>query len=433
MRLDTEPTYCHSSPAVEPASKVVENDENSVRPGLLKADYMVGKEGKYENCKMDANALPTEKCNGDGHGDVPGPHSYTGTGNSICIRASEGGNKVASYSLPGTEFELSKNEMDVYTNKNIMEFALPELMVCFKESNYHVIKDICIDEGVPSLDKTLVENETDDRKFIGFPHSDLDENRALTKEAFNCSLPSSDDLKSLNFYFQRISDDYKDVSHPNSPDRLHGEDGGIDTTDETVNDISGEVVVPDEFHLVQNSTTGDFQSDQATNEKEKLANSVGTSSAEVSNNSRNTEKFPINSKMETGSVTFDFESSPSVMSGSGEVTESANWQQSGRSLSGLENEVPDSLTGSSRSFFIQHGYGEPSFSGIRSDSGAIVNTGSMGSISLRSDISTASTGSFAFPVLQSEWDTSPVKMVKGDRRKPRKNRGCWAALFCCRF
>lgn len=35
----------------------------------------------------------------------------------------------------------------IYTDKNVMECELPELIVCYKESTFHV-KDICVDEGV---------------------------------------------------------------------------------------------------------------------------------------------------------------------------------------------------------------------------------------------------------------------------------------------
>ncbi|XP_077237571.1 uncharacterized protein LOC143879214 isoform X1 [Tasmannia lanceolata] len=481
MRLDTEPKCCHSSLVVESASKVLEYDYDPVEPGLLKADYMVGREGKceiaseldnenyeavvdllpteklYEDGHWDAlenenygvvvDLLPTEKLNKDGHGDAPLPHSYMETGDSICGTTSEGGGKVTSYSNPATEFELSEKEMNFYTDKNVMELELPELIVCFKERNYHVIKDICIDEGVPSLDKTLVENVVDHtEKFRGFPQSDLDENRTLTKEVLDCALPISDGLKLLNFEEHHISDD-DNAGHSSSPDRLLEEGAGdVDATEETVNGMSEETVVLDELHLVQDSAMSNWhadssssdedenhQSDQAPNEKENLENLVGTS-AEVSINSSNTEDFPIDSKVESGPFTSGFESSPPMMSDREESIENAEWQQSRGNLilSELDDWALDSLTGSTRSLFIQHGHGESSFAGMNSVSGPIAYSGPIpysGSISLRSDSSTASTRSFAFPILHSEWNSSPVKMAKADRR----HRGWRLALLCCRF
>lgn len=55
-----------------------------------------------------------------------------------------------------------------------------------------------------------------------------------------------------------------------------------------------------------------------------------------------------------------------------------------------------------------------------------------GSLSYRSDSSTASTHSFAFPILPCEWNSSPVKMAQPDQRYTRQR---WKqrlhGFFCC--
>uniref|UniRef100_A0A0A8YNU6 Uncharacterized protein n=1 Tax=Arundo donax TaxID=35708 RepID=A0A0A8YNU6_ARUDO len=56
-----------------------------------------------------------------------------------------------------------------------------------------------------------------------------------------------------------------------------------------------------------------------------------------------------------------------------------------------------------------------------------------GNISLRSDSSTTSTRSFAFPVLQREWISSPVRMAKAERRRTRRRRAWRKGLICCKF
>ncbi|KAL5553801.1 hypothetical protein UlMin_041202 [Ulmus minor] len=79
--------------------------------------------------------------------------------------------------------------------------------------------------------------------------------------------------------------------------------------------------------------------------------------------------------------------------------------------------------------------GECSFSAAGAMSGRINYSGPIpysGSISLRSDSSTTSTRSFAFPVLQTEWNSSPVRMAKADRRF-RKHSGWKHGLLCCKF
>lgn len=56
-----------------------------------------------------------------------------------------------------------------------------------------------------------------------------------------------------------------------------------------------------------------------------------------------------------------------------------------------------------------------------------------GSLSLRSDGSATSTRSFAFPLLLSEEDRSPVRMENTDLRHFQKHKDWRSGLLCCRF
>ncbi|CAO2035377.1 unnamed protein product [Urochloa humidicola] len=79
---------------------------------------------------------------------------------------------------------------------------------------------------------------------------------------------------------------------------------------------------------------------------------------------------------------------------------------------------------------------ESSFSSPSITSGPLTPSGHIpysGNISLRSESSTTSTRSFAFPVLQNEWNSSPVKMAKADRRRLREDRGWGYRILCCKF
>ncbi|XP_038994264.1 uncharacterized protein LOC120118227 [Hibiscus syriacus] len=68
--------------------------------------------------------------------------------------------------------------------------------------------------------------------------------------------------------------------------------------------------------------------------------------------------------------------------------------------------------------------------GLRSYSGPMAHSGDL---SHRSNSSTTSTRSFAFPTLQSEWNSSPVRMGKADRRQYRKHCGWRHSILCCKF
>ncbi|MFS7959798.1 putative protein BREAKING OF ASYMMETRY IN THE STOMATAL LINEAGE [Helianthus anomalus] len=85
---------------------------------------------------------------------------------------------------------------------------------------------------------------------------------------------------------------------------------------------------------------------------------------------------------------------------------------------------------------LHRGEGESSFSVAAPVPEHITYSGPIafsGSTSLRSDSSTTSTRSFAFPILQNEWNSSPVRMAKADRRRLQKHRGWKHGLLCCRF
>ncbi|XP_058112471.1 uncharacterized protein LOC131255698 [Magnolia sinica] len=559
MKLDTGPTYSHSFLAHEPASKTVEYNDNPVGAGGWKVgDEFVG-EGKHEianitqteNYEIDINRLHCEKCDEDGMGYVSGPHIYTAMEDSVGGAANDTGNMIAAYTNP---FETSyrnpfEDDTYFYTDKSVTDIELPELVSRFKDNSYYVVKDICVDIGVPSLDKILEENgEVDHKGVIDFPHSDLDEiheNGDFTKVVghtvtvfdglnpfFDGRSTSDEDEEVANHRSverllvegggiadakdgiandipdekvanhssverllvegggiadanDRIANDIPDekvvpekllptgtakpvldglkslVSDGQNPTILVEEGGGnVDLMDGIVNDISDEKVMPGTSRAVDDSDTENCHADspgftgneeqsnqghaqnpmdsvdvrsQGESEEARLASSVAPSATEVPNNTNSAKDFPFDRTVESGSITFNFDSSSPVMSGRVVGRDSSVYQQSGRSsnVPGLDDGLLDSLTGSSRSFFIQHGLGESS-----SVSGPIAFSGPVaysGSISLRSDSSTASAQSFAFPVIHSEWNSSPVKMAKADRRQIRKHRGWRVAFFCCRF
>ncbi|XP_019091444.1 PREDICTED: uncharacterized protein LOC104740021 [Camelina sativa] len=87
---------------------------------------------------------------------------------------------------------------------------------------------------------------------------------------------------------------------------------------------------------------------------------------------------------------------------------------------------------------LPNGFGERSFSEAEPGLAHISYSGLIsvsGNISVRSDGSTVSGSSFAFPLLQSEWNSSPVRMAKPEKTKLRKEKGWrhYSLLLCCRF
>lgn len=86
-------------------------------------------------------------------------------------------------SIPDPPEELYSYETiaDIYLEECVTEREA-ELIVCCKESNYHFIKDICVDEGVPANDKVLFENSVDEKAVLKILPFDPYENNESEKD-----------------------------------------------------------------------------------------------------------------------------------------------------------------------------------------------------------------------------------------------------------
>ncbi|KHG21027.1 Formate--tetrahydrofolate ligase [Gossypium arboreum] len=380
-----------------------------------------------------------------------------------------------------------------YLDKSVMDCELPELVVCYKESTYHVVKDICIDEGVPTQDMFLFESSVDEKSECNFSYPKKDQDNELMKEMSETDIPmqnisfspeenqSGKDIdndcgsnKKLNAdtYMQDIAlsleENKSNKGIPNEwdpRDLLVTRDMKDDATEMMSNEGSKELFIlgdilsfPELTTLKSEAMSPDFKSDR--NEQQSFENSskkevIVASEVEDSNNlilsapalastaegsdSGKGEATPISPAPasasleatssglvnETGSITFDSRSSaPTSGKGSSEPLETGR-------TSKLEETADQPFSSN-----LQSGNGESSFSAAGPLTGLISYSGPItysGNLSLRSDSSTTSTRSFAFPILQSEWNSSPVRMAKADQRQYRRHRGWRQGFLCCRF
>ncbi|KAI0511678.1 hypothetical protein KFK09_012310 [Dendrobium nobile] len=162
-------------------------------------------------------------------------------------------------------------------------------------------------------------------------------------------------------------------------------------------------------------------------EKEKPSEFVATSdkSNRIDNTNGASDGVAFTSDLEAGGT--------SIVGNENQVI---NNQQTVQSQNGVETEeaVSDGTT-SARSSFSHLAHGESNLLGPANFSGSITTSSHIpcsANISLRSESSTTSGHSFAFPLLQPEWSSSPIRMAKADRRRLRKHR--WKSAFtCCKF
>ncbi|KAF8066103.1 hypothetical protein N665_1160s0004 [Sinapis alba] len=275
--------------------------------------------------------------------------------------------------------DLQGQSDQVFVDKNVSTCDLQEIVVCdFKELTHNVVKDICVDEGVPMVQEKFLFNKEETVKVNGnVPESE-----------------SSEDNK-----FEEVVDT-KDVM------KL------VVTEDETYCEVSCEKPPPEDVLAYLGSvsnrslTLGDIISMEDIHKPG--GNNVNTYEPEGNLGREIIEQRKTGEKK---SVSWRY--LPSDM-----VEPEDSYDHHHLFFSGnFPNEF-----GARRISEAESGLAHITYSGPITISG---------SLSARSDGSTVSGQSFAFPILQSEWNSSPARMV---RAKKREEKG-WRhySLICCRF
>jgi hypothetical protein len=69
-----------------------------------------------------------------------------------------------------------QNSVDVFVDRTVTECE-PELEVCYKDNSYHVVKDICVDQGVFTKHKFMFEESDDGKAYNFFPVESFEDNQ----------------------------------------------------------------------------------------------------------------------------------------------------------------------------------------------------------------------------------------------------------------
>ncbi|GMH26192.1 hypothetical protein Nepgr_028035 [Nepenthes gracilis] len=350
---------------------------------------------------------------------------------------------------------LGKTETELYTDKNVMECELPEFIFRFKDSSCHSVKDICIDEGVPSQDKKLVESAEDESKDLSalmdlstHENSELRTLKSSTDddcqkdEAYQFFDNGSAKMDGLNdevlgrkYSFVKSGTDdsmkFSEAKHDSAENESVPEwccaaaelETGNSQKD-ACNSCMSRLISKDEFNHNVPINEGNYVFGKFGSEENLPKPSVlGCTEEEIKSAETPNGEFPPFSELlepqesEYGSITSHF--NLSILIKEDEKTQN----------NGSENPPETQI-------IAQHEEGNLSFVAGIPPTSSITYLGPIaysGSISLRSESSAGSTRSFAFPVLQTEWNSSPVRMAKADRRHLRKHRGWVEAILCCRF
>lgn len=185
-------------------------------------------EDAFTSPKSDSNAIVAglkneneENVNGSirplSHSPPQDIELLTENTSDMCPGCPQDIDSVKSSGLPGVVDSL-KRPVNVYMDKSVTECE-PELVVVYKESSDHVIKDICVDEGIRTEEKILMENTngeavykfsssedhqsekfTNDNAAIGSPFPVFVDLPAITEESVKVSTnPFEDDDLMLDY------------------------------------------------------------------------------------------------------------------------------------------------------------------------------------------------------------------------------------------
>ncbi|XP_030443597.1 uncharacterized protein LOC115665891 [Syzygium oleosum] len=465
MKIDGETVVQHQ--VHNHTAKSFQHNDDPMTTVEQKSDKDTMK-GNLDDMKYNENVaapVPIDVDSGVGFWPVPGLNNPEPDEDLAGSDKLTGKSSFASYTDSTGETELVKEDLDLFTDKSVTECEIDKSIPSHKENPFCEVKDICVDEGVPSHKATLSETDGNKGLHAYLPlekdaNSDLD---ALERSK-NCSedlvradttadkfvdelskekvVPSVQELASQN-PDRESSDDIVDGMKPPSPMVSNDESVmacsnlSLVKTQESVKG-SEEDAPPSPSSIIKESNDTTLVHDSRDNsemDNRSPENRVATdpSPSERLECGDLVNELSYCSKVESGSITFSFNASAPESSDRGESSSNGNKEeregQNVQRADGASDRRTDSSLG-------RHDFGESSFSVAGPVSGSITYSGPIaysGSLSLRSDSSTTSARSFAFPVLQSEWNSSPVRMAKSDRRRLRKHKGWRERLLCCKF
>ncbi|GMI76768.1 hypothetical protein HRI_001346100 [Hibiscus trionum] len=332
---------------------------------------------------------------GDGGGKNHGVNDFTAQKNPI-----QGAPYTANPSKTGATEENIVHDM----SETFPASDAPELVVFIQESDYQSIKDIFIDKEVPSRSRF---------KYKGIHskyHTDVNSDSEKPGKSLRIMSTISNEIEQdfQNYVRKRraLEDLLKDGEEDSDgrDDHLH---------DKSITNMTSGTRHLKEFQIVDSITLKAIDSSVT-----KTTDDIHLS--EVSSNG----------EAESGSTIHLSDSSLNTMSRLEELLQGSGCQQPHKTegLSRTEDRMSRSLTGSGQSNINEISHGDCDPFAPSPLSGPIPCSGS---VSLRSSSSTASSHSFAFPILPTEWSGSPVRMAEADPRRPRKHQSWRTCFLCC--
>lgn len=91
-------------------------------------------------------------------GDKAGEYDRTGLNSTDC---KQNGHKLDPAPLYAPETAVLGQKTEFYMNRAVTDVEQPKMILCYKEGSYDIIKDICVDEGLPENEVKHVKSSAD--------------------------------------------------------------------------------------------------------------------------------------------------------------------------------------------------------------------------------------------------------------------------------
>lgn len=195
-----EPVVFHSNISAKFVPKSFDCDNDALESGGMKLEDQKQPTSPFKGNDQDVDQLLQNNIAADGW--VASKHDCLGLDDFNHydeVKAS------VSPLTNSSKVDLFEEDSELYMEKSIVECQLPELIVCYKENICNIVKDICIDEGVPSRDKLLCGNSLDEKAACAIAPPETDWNDELSRELEKRELFSSNDFEHAESFSNKDS------------------------------------------------------------------------------------------------------------------------------------------------------------------------------------------------------------------------------------
>lgn len=160
------------------------------------AEEILGKDpARFNATGKTLDSSETEVGDHDGFWQVSGFDSYDSVNSNSAKNFTLEVKDYEALSCHPCENSGQIDDMHLFSDKSKKEIEVPELVICYKENSYLNIKDICVDENMPSCERIFFEADVGKEDLCSLLLLEKGGSHDLTTETVEFSDPIPDHSK----------------------------------------------------------------------------------------------------------------------------------------------------------------------------------------------------------------------------------------------